>query len=382
MSARVLHVITTLDTGGAEMMLYKLLSRTRHDAAVVSMTTVGSIGERLQGRGVPVSALRMTNGVPDPRGAWRLAKLIRERRPQVVQTWMYHADVLGGVTARLFRRLPVVWNIRQSNLDPQKSKRATILTARACGPLSRWVPRRIVCCSEVARQMHAGLGYEEKKIVVIPNGFDLDVLRPDPSARDAVRRELGLRAETPLVGLIARFDPQKDHRTFLEAAGILHGRVPEVHFVLAGQGVNDSNLELRRWVATVGLDGRVHLLGRRDDAARLTAALDVATSSSAYGEGFPNTVGEAMALEVPCVVTEVGDSGLILGDGGMVVPPRDPAALAEGWRTLLLLHPAERARIGRRARERVARLYSLEHVVVQYENLYEEVIANGSTCAE
>jgi glycosyltransferase involved in cell wall biosynthesis len=374
---RVCHVITGLNTGGAEMMLYKLMSaidRATFECDVVSLLDAGPVAERIRALGVPVRSLGMRRGAPSPHGLVRLARWMRQDPPDVVQTWLYHADLVGGLASRLAGGAPVAWNIRQSTLDPRGNKRSTIWTGRVCAWLSRWLPTRIVCCSEASARLHTALGYASERMIVIPNGFDLAAFRPDPAARRAVRAELGVPDQAPLVGLVARFDPHKDHRVFAAAAGRLAVRRPDVHFVLCGDGIVDENARLVGWLRAAGVRERCHLLGRRDDTPRLNAALDLAASSS-YGEGFPNVLGEAMACGVPCVATDVGDSALIDGDTGRVVPPRDPDALADAWEALLALEPSARAALGLAARQRVEAQFSLPTVVRRYETLYEELAA-------
>jgi glycosyltransferase involved in cell wall biosynthesis len=374
---KIAHVITGLNTGGAETMLYKLLSgmdRGTFEARVVSLTDVGPVGEKIRALGVPVRALGMRRGVPDPRGVWQLTRWLKEDKPNLVQTWMYHADLVGGLAARLAGNIPVVWGVRHSNLDPGGNKRTTIWTAKACARLSHRLPIRIVCCSETSRAVHTELGYAHKKMVVIPNGFDLTAFKPDPAARESVRQELGISKDALLIGLVGRFDPQKDHRNFVAAAARLSAAYPEVHFPLCGDGATWDNAELAGWIEAAGIRQRFHLLGRREDMPRLTAALDIASSSSSYGEGFPNIIGEAMACGVPCVVTDVGDSAFIVGDTGLVVPPRDPDALATAWRKLIELGPEGRRRLGAVARRRVEERFSLPTVVSQYQKLYRGVI--------
>ena len=364
----VLHVITSLGTGGAETMLAKLVARSdrgRFRHVVVSLMDQVALGTRFAALGVPVHTLGMRRGRPDPRGAVRLLRLTRRLAPDVVQTWLLHADLLG-TPAALVARAPLVWNIRSSFHYGLGS-----LPSRACAWLSR-VPAAVVVNSEAGRAVHAGVGYRPRQWRLIPNGFDLDEFRPDPGARAVVRAELDLPGDAPLVGLVGLFDPLKDHRTFLQAASLLHRREPGVHFVLVGRDVTPANASLGRLVAAGELEGHAHLLGERHDLARLTAALDVATSSS-LAESFPSVVGEAMACAVPCVVTDVGDSATIVGDTGRVVPPRDPVALAAAWEEMVRLGPEERAALGRRARARVEARYAIDHVVRQYEELYAEL---------
>jgi glycosyltransferase involved in cell wall biosynthesis len=373
---KILHIITNFVMGGAEMMLYKLLSRadrTRVQASVLSLVDVGPVGERARDLGVPVRSLGLRRDLSASLAIPRLARWIRRERPDVVQTWMYHADLIGGVAARLAGGVPVAWNIRHSDLDPRDSRRTTIWTARACAHLSRKIPARIVCCSDSAFRVHSDLGYDAARMVVIPNGFDVKRFKPDPIARRGLREELRLADDTPLIGQIGRFDPQKDHHNFIRAAALLRATHPVARFVLCGDALTRENSQVRDWLDEAGLGSGVHLLGRREDVARVHAALDILTLSSAFGEGFPNVVGEAMASGVPCVVTDVGDSAMIVGDTGRVVPARDPGALADAWRWMLGLGPEGRARLGEAARERVVRNFELDSIVTRYQSFHEQM---------
>jgi glycosyltransferase involved in cell wall biosynthesis len=368
----VLHLITSLDVGGTEMMLSKLVARSdpaRFRHVVVSLAGVGPVGEQIAALGVPVHSLRMRRGMPDPRAFWQLLAVMRRVRPDVVQTWLYHADALGVLAANVLR-VPVVWNIRSAT-DVDELGPLVAALARVCARLSRFTAA-VVTNSVAARDLHAGLGYRPRQWLVIPNGFDTQRFTPDASAHSDVRCELGLPAAALLIGLVARFDPLKDHQTLLRAAGLLGQQLDAPHVALVGRDITTSNSQLRAWVEASGVADRVHLLGERADIPRLTAALDIATCSS-YGESFPNIIGEAMACAVPCAVTDVGDAARIVGDTGRVVPSRDPRALASAWRELIELGPEERRELGRRARARVEERYSLDSVVRQYEALYERL---------
>jgi len=372
---RVCHVITGTDTGGAETMLAKLLPAPQVDgiaSTVISLTDIGPVGRELVERGVPVHAMHMRKGPGDAARIFALRTRIARERPQVVQTWLHHADLLGGVAARMAGVRAVAWNLRQSNLDPAVNKAQTLYFARACALLSRWLPKRIVCCSHAALEAHAALGYDRRRMLVIVNGFDLDRFAPSDAARERVRRELAIGARDLVIAMIARFDPQKDHRNFVDAAARIAEEWPGTHFVLAGEGVDSGNAALCDWIGRVGPSARWHLLGRRDDVAGVLAAADVAVSAS-VGEGFPNAVGEAMACAVPCVVTDVGDSGRLVGDCGRVVPPRDGEALAAACGELARLAPEERRELGEAARRRIAENFALEHTRSCYHELYREL---------
>ena len=369
----VVHLITGTSTGGAETMLHKLVSRIdreRFDVSVISLTTAGEIGRRMIDEGISFHSIEASRGGLDPAALVRLIRLLRRIRPGILQTWMYHADLAGGLAARLARSIPVAWNIRHSDLDPAHMKKRTIRVAKWCSRLSRSLPERIVCCSHASKETHKAIGYDGERMVVIPNGFDISRFVPDDDARRSVRKELGLESDTPLVGLVARYHPQKDHATFMRAAGILHAETPRVRFVLCGQGVTGDNGDLAGMIEKAGLGEAALLLGRRDDIPRVQASLDIASSSASSGEGFPNIIGEAMSCGVPCVVTAVGDSAEIVGECGIVVEPGDAEGLAAGWKKLLGMDDSERSDLSGRCRSRIMKNYEIGAVTARYEVMY------------
>ncbi len=372
---RIVFIITGLGTGGAETMLFKVLERLdrgRFAPNVISLTTSGEIGPRIAALGIPVEAMGITPGLPNPIHLYRLIEKIRRERPDAVSTWMYHADLLGGLAARLAGVSAVGWGIRNGNLDRDKTKRMTRVVARLCAVLSHSVPRRILACSEAARSTHVSLGYVAEKMLVVPNGFDLFRFKPDRETRSRVRVELDIADTALIVGLIGRFDSQKNHAGFFEAAGLLHRHRPQVHFLLAGQGIDQNNETLMSSIIRAGVLANTHLLGLRDDMPRLMTALDVLVSSS-HSEAFPNVLGEAMACAIPCVVTDVGDSAYIVGDTGYAVSAGNMTGLAEAMEALLALPAAEREALGERARARVAAHFEISAVVRQYEDFFESL---------
>ena len=372
---KILHLITGLSTGGAEMMLYKLVSkmdRNKFEIQVISLTDIGPIGKKIEDLGIPVKSLGIARGMPDPRVVFKLAKWFRRDIPDLIQTWMYHADLVGGLAARFAENIPVVWGIHHSNLDSEGNKRTTVWTAKTCAWLSRWLPVQIVCCSEASKCVHTVIGYDSGRMIVIPNGFDLNLFKPNSDRVALVRQEFGIPEDIILIGLIGRFNPQKDHRNFIKAAALLQKNIPNVQFLFCGDDITWENHKLSKWIEGSGLSKNFHLLGKRDDIAKIMIALDIASSSS-FGEAFPLVVGEAMACGVPCVVTDVGDSALIVGDTGIVVPPKNPQALAEGWGRLIEMGAEARRKLGIAARKRIQANYSLAAITGQYEDLYYKV---------
>ena len=370
----MLHVITGLEVGGAEMTMARLISRLRGEFAqrVIALTEMGPATSSIVAAGVPVDAIGMSGRIPRPWAIFALMHRIREFRPDVVQTWLYHADLLGGIAARIVGVRNVAWNIRNNDLSARKSKLRTRGVAKLCAWLSRSVPRRIVCCARSAMETHVRLGYDATRMEIIPNGFDMERYRPCLSAREEVRHRLGISKDAALVGLIARFDPQKDHETFFRAAGLLTRMHPGVQFVLAGRGVDSSNMEIQRWIREYALSDIVHLLGEQDDVQLIIAAVDLVASSS-WGEAFPNVIGEAMACGVPCVATNAGDSAQIVGHTGRIVPRDDPLALAQAMEEVLSLTENERRALGEKARARIAEYFELSGMVKRYATLYREL---------
>ena len=381
---RVVHVINSFGFGGAEAMLCNLLLRSdrdRFDLHVVSLIDDLRVAGSIIEAGIPLTTIGMKPGVPSPLAMVRLIRHLRRIRPQVIQTWMDHSNLIGGIAGRFVPGAKIAWGIHHSNHVRGLTKRSTLLTVRACATLSGRVPARIVCCSEHGRTLYAARGFAKETMTVIPNGFDTDRFRPDRQAALEVRAELGLPADATLIGLVARYDPLKDHATFVRAAGLLHKSIPQVHFLMCGDKVNGDNAALVEQISSLGLIGSCHLLGPRRDMARIFAALDVATSSS-ISEAFPLAVGEAMSCGVPCIATDVGDSVLMIGPAGKIIPPGDPVALAAGWSQILQMDAADRAQLGAAARKRVRELFDLGAVARRYETLYQELAGPAAKSME
>jgi len=372
---RVIHIINSFEFGGAEAMLCNLLLRTdrdRFEPSVVALIDDLTVAGPVLQAGIALKTMGMKPGIPDPRGMLRLARHLRGERPTIVQTWMDHSNLIGGLAAKVVPGARIVWGVHHSNHVAGLTKRTTLLTVNACAVLSHRVPTRVILCSEHSRKLYAERGFAARKLLVIPNGFDTERFQPDSEARVSVRRELGIDANVKLIGLVARHDPLKDHANFLRAAARLIETDPEIHFLMCGANVNDQNIELMNLIRRLGIDSRCHLLGARRDVPRLYAAMDL-NSSSSISEAFPLAVGEAMACGVPCVATDVGDSALMIGDTGRVVPPGDSEALARGWAELLALTAESRMQMGMAARARVRELFDLTAVTRRYEEVYREL---------
>lgn len=364
----VVHVITDLQVGGAELALYRLARELQSRGVaqrVVSLRSGGPVGSRLVAAGIPVEYLGMAGLASLPMAVLGLRRRLRAWSPDVVQTWMYHADLVGGLAARLARCREVYWGIRQSDLQPPAVKRSTRAVARACALLSRALPTAAICASSASVDAHRRFGYR-CPMIVVPNGIDVpDAVPPTQAARAG----LGFAATGPVLGRVARFDPQKDFPTLLAAVRLLADEWPCLGLALCGPGCDESNAALAELIEAAGVRPHVVFLGTRSDVDRVYAACDVVVSSSS-AEGFPNVVAEAMAAGVPVIATDAGDSALIIDDADRIVPVRSAEALAAAVAKLLRAEVADRRSLGERDRARVQEHYSITTMADRYMDLY------------
>lgn len=373
---KIIHVITGLNTGGAEMMLYKLLAdldRQSYQHAVISLGTKGTIGSEIESLGISLYCLNLQKMRHILSSPAQLSKIFKREKPDIIQGWMYHGNFIGLMIKILIdKKAALLWNIRYSLYDIAREKLNTRLIIRICGMFSR-LPEVIIYNSKIATTQHEKIGYSLSRHCVIPNGFDCQIFRPSNESRANIRRELNIANDDIVVGHVARFHPMKGHDVFFDAVAMLYDRYPNVHYVLSGRGVSRLSDAFRHLLMRFSSPERIHLLEERRDIPALTASFDLAVSSSSWGEGFSNTVGEAMACGVPCVVTDVGDSAWIVGDGGTVVPPSQPKALADALEKSILCGSDRRKAIGARGRLRIENHFSIQEISRQYNALYDSV---------
>lgn len=371
----VLHVINELYTGGAQRALCNLLSgglAESHNTKIVTLQSGGAIEQQVRNLGLSVEVLGIRRGVPLLSAAYKLAGLVHQWQPEIVQGWMYHGNLVASLAARLAPgNAALVWNVRHSLHSLQKEKAQTRQIIR----LNRWLSGSadmILYNSKLSCTQHKQLGFADTRAQVIPNGFDPALLCPDAAARQRVRNELGLPAGTILIGHAARFHPMKDHAGFLRSSIMVARQQDNVHFVLAGTQVVRDNPLFQELIPDQ-LQHRFHFLGERKNMVEVMQALDIFCMSSAWGDAFPNVLGEAMASGVPCVTTDVGDSAYIVGDTGIIVPPDDKEQLLQGLLTLTGMPESTRHALGQQAREQILTHFTLQKVVNTYSDLYQSL---------
>lgn len=365
---RICHVIVGLEVGGAERALKRLVlagAAAGHEQLVVSLTTIGVIGSELQAEGVEVAAAGVAGFGTLPTAFLRLRRLIAAFGPDVVQTWMYHADLMGGLAARSAGVGAIVWSVRNTKVPLVGP--VQWIVSRLCAWLSYRLPHAIVCVAETAMQAYAEAGYNRAIMTVIPNGLAFDHF----DAALARAPALPAREGTTVIGCVGRWHPDKGLDLLVAAAAKL-APGHRLKFLLVGRGCSWDNEQLAAQIRSLGLEDVFELMGERDDVPAQLGRMDIFCMPSRT-EGFPNGLAEAMAMQRFCVATNVGDTGLLLGEAGILVASPDAGALSEALAAGLALSPGERRTVGRAAGARVRELFSIDLMRTRHDNIYRQL---------
>jgi len=368
---KTLHIITGLNDGGAEGVLYRLVkfSKCDVDHKVVSLTGPGKYKALLESEGIEVDCLCLSpfNFIFK---FFRLHSIIKRRNPDVVQTWLYHADIIGGLASRLAGQKNIFWGLRQADFDIKKIKFSSKIVMKTCAVFSGLLPKAHVTCAEAAIRSHRNIGYRGD-FKVVPNGYDLTKFSVEPGQKKQVLR--GDIGEKQLVfGMVARFDAAKDHENLLQAFSLyLNDSGADAKLIIVGKGCDESNEVLKAHVVKYGLQEQVVLFGQCDNIPLLMSCLDVHVLSSEY-EGFPNVLAEAMACGIPCISTDVGDAKLIVEDNGWIVPAKNAQALAQAMQDASKLNSdaAQWSELKKRCRSSVAEKYSLAKMADNFSTIW------------
>lgn len=372
---KVLHVVIGLDVGGAELMLTRLVlshsDQNGIDHVVVSLTSKGVLAERLEANNVKVIALGISSFMNLPKGILKLWRTLRLLKPDLVQTWLYHADFLGGLVARVAGVKKVIWSVRSTDITKGGSK-ATLLVRWMCARLSKVIPTTILFAANTSREAHEELGYDDARARVIPNGFDVASLKKKALSDVSVRCEFGIDDSYRTIISVGRFHPVKDHKTFIQAAAMLADKYDDLRFVLLGRDVDSTNPDLVSLLQNTGKQDLFYLCGQRSNVPSALFGCDIFCLHSVT-EGFPNVLGEAMALGLPCVTTDVGDAAYLLDQPSLVASAGDAKSLFKRLDILLAMTSEERQAIGDAAASRVVENFSMDKISSTYFWLYKSL---------
>lgn len=372
---KVTHIITGLNTGGAERALYNLLAsdfRFKYDCSVISLIDEGTYGDKIRALGIPIHSINMKPDFSIFHSIILLRSIIQKISPNIIQGWMYHGN-LAATIARYFCRgvVALAWNIRHS-LYELKSENFTTRQIIKINRLLSGKADTIFYNSSVSRLQHENFGFNSNQSILNPNGFDTNFLKPLLKRHKAVRRELGISDNDIVMGHVARYHPMKDHISFIKAAITVMSERSDLVVLMIGREVKD-NIAFLLSDLPEKLSSRFYFLGERSDVYDLMQSMDVLCLSSAWGEGFPNVLGEAMSISVPCITTDIADSSEIVGKTGIVVPPCKPKKLADAIFTFMNLTRSEKDALGQSARQRIEKKFLIRINVECYEAVYEKL---------
>ena len=370
---KVVHIITGLGDGGAEHVLFKIC---KYDIAnkhlVISLKGPGKYFSLLNKLGIKVYCLNVR--FFSIQKFIFLIKLLRSLKPDIVQTWLVHADFLGSIAARLAGIHNILWNVRYSNIEIGKAKLTTVLIIKILSILSYLIPKFIVIVSKKAKKIYETAGYNKRIFKFIPNGYDLSILKINKLQKINFRKKIKIKKNIILIGNVARYDPQKDHLNLLNALSLIKEKNINFFCVLVGSNVNQNNINLISEIKKLKLSNHIKLLGQNDNISKVMNGLDIHILSSSYGEGFPNVVAESMACGTPCIVTDVGDSALIVGKTGWVVPPKNSIKLAKAIEKALNEKNTNKwNKRCNKARLRIKKNYNISKMVKLYNKVWSKV---------
>lgn len=378
-SRKICHIITSLGAGGAEGTLVKLvMNENYHEHIIITLTGKGKYFEKLIKNNYKVYDLNFKNKFFVLLNFLKLVLLIKKINPDAVQTWLYHADLLGGLAAKICFVKNIIWNIRTSYL-PSNYKLTTILTIKLCACLSWFIPKKIITCAKSTLSIHEDLGYCVEKFEVIFNGFILP--KDEIMNKKLFFENLDLSDKDFNIIFVGRFAPQKDHNNFLRAIELFRRNYPvflnlNLNIIFIGKDTSEI-LKNNKWFDANSLNLKLITINNTNNIYKYFSHMDLSVLSSSYGEAFPNVLAESMLCGVPCIATDVGDSKAILGNNGWIVRPSSPKELSEAlFEAINTIHlkPKNKKRIAENCKSKVLSEYTLETMVNRYKDLYSNVI--------
>jgi len=370
----VLHVIYSLGQGGAERTLTNIcLKSKKHIHHIVCLTNKSFYSNLLEENNIKIYELNMNKFYFLFTSPIKFYSILRKIKPQIVQTWMYHSDLFGGIIARLAGIKIVLWNVRSSSFKLPEITYSSLLVSRINALISWFIPTNVICCGKYAAQCHANQGYDPSKIKIIFNGVDTKLFAPNSENRSLVRKKYKINRDTILLGMVARYTPLKDHRTLLKSLSLLNNLKQDWICILSGRGIDHDNYELLEMINSLNLSKKVLLIGTQININEIYNALDLHILSST-SEGFPNCLIEALSSGIPCISTNVGDAKFILKDVGWVINPSNPYQLARVVKKFFGLSESERKKISEFSRNRIKSKFSLAKLTEKYDDLYSEFL--------
>ena len=374
---KIIHIITALNIGGAERMLTNLvlskensLEFTHH---IIVLNNAGIMAEKLISSGVEVRDLRMSNLFSILKSIFILYNILRTYKPNIVHTWMYHSDFLGGLIAKFSGCRNIIWSIRNTDVYRGEGlSSSTYWIMKSCAILSRYIPKKIICVSNSALNSHVKFGYDKRKCTVIENGFDLNLFQYSENNRKKIRKNFNIDDNTLVIGSIGRQNEYKDYHNLILAAEKLIIQKSNIVFFIVGVGLNNNSFFFNL-VKEKRILKHFMFLGARTDIHVILSAFDIFCLHS-KSEGFPNCLGEAMSIGLPCIATNVGDVRILLNNDSLIVPKKNSQLLYEKLLLLSNKSYSDRCKIGLKAKEHIIKNFAIKKIFVKYNKIYSDII--------
>jgi len=377
---KIIHVINCLSPGGAERMLFNLLANAdmdKFDIKVFSLQDKGQLYSDIKKLGVPVYCFSMFHKIDFIFKFIKLIYTIHKLKPDIIHTWMYHSNIIAGFAAKIVSRCKIVWSIHASKLDAGFTKRSTKIAIKLSSLMSFFIPHKIIFCSNSSYYLHQIIGFDNSKMAVVPNGVDLKLFKKSNANKLELINKINNEDNTIFIGMAARYDPMKGYDIFIRSAKILCEKYSNVHFLLCGSNVTNSNHELVKMIIDDNLVSRIHLLGYISDMPKFYNSINILTVASSYGEAFPMSICEAMSCEVPVVSSDLGDCSYIINDSEMIFPINNAEILSKRWEKIITHDEEIKHMIGKKNRERIMSLFEIKNIEKTYEKNYLEVLNNN-----
>jgi len=373
MKEKILHIISGLGKGGAENVLYRLSSEdTKFDHEILNLGTERFYVKKFENKRIKVNNLGIKSNQFNPFLIFKVIKIIKNVNPHIIQTWMYHSDLLGGLAAKLAGFQNIIWCVRNSTVDKQFTKLTTRIVINMCSFFSKYIPKKIINCSINSNHLHQGMGYPKNKCIVISNGVNTNIFKPDHNLRSNTKNKLGLKDKF-VIGFVARWDKQKDIDTFIHSLKIFKKEIHNGwHVIMVGSNLDNKNLKLITKLKTEKLHEHVSLLGFMNNLVPIYNSMDVCVLTSSYGEGFPNAIIEAMSCEVCCISSDIGDSKHIIEDNDFIFSIRDVERLKNIFiSSFKNIKDKDNWELKKKqARKRVIENFSLSKMIENYQKIW------------